>query len=73
MRRYPTLRLRVIEREYRIRRAARLERANLLEVLSLEVERCADLGIERAAREHRRPMNERRDSGCGRAYRCEIG
>ena len=52
----------VVEREDGVDRSARLERADLLEVLALEKERRATRGIEPLARQDRRAMDVRTDA-----------
>ena len=62
MGRHPAPRGFVIEREDRVRRSTRLERADLLEVLALEKERRPTRGIETLTRQNRRAMDVRTDA-----------
>ena len=55
-----------------LRRAARLERADVLEVLALEEQPRADLRVDRRAGEHRRAMHVRADALVRRADRGEV-
>ncbi len=52
----------VAQREDRVARAAKFERANLLEIFALEIHLRADALIEAFARQHRRAMRVGFDS-----------
>ena len=62
-----------IERKDRIACAARLERADALQMLAFEEQLRADLGIDRRARHHRRAVDVRADARRRLPDRCEIG
>jgi hypothetical protein len=57
------------EAEHGVGRAARLESADRLEVLALEEERSAGLGVERLAGEHGRALDMRGNADMRRANR----
>jgi hypothetical protein len=72
MGRHPAPRRLVIEREDSVRRPARLERTNFLEVLTLEKERRTTGGIEPLAGQNGSAMNVRTDPIVRSADRGEV-
>src|SRR5438874_2668532 len=62
----------LLESENRIRRSARFERTDLLEVLAFKKERTASRGIQAFAPQDRRPMNVRANPFMRRANSVQI-
>ena len=61
------------QREHRVARTARLERADALEILALEIKLGVDFAVDGGAGQYRGAMHVRRDPRVGGTNRVDIG